>query len=90
MNQHDHNSNASDGAGAAAEASMALVQPLVYVKGVNSSEMPGLNGLPPDTIVYAIHSAEGLLFFHFLFLLPLSILLFPLLSNLCLTELKFD
>ncbi|HAK63536.1 MAG TPA: DUF1150 domain-containing protein [Alphaproteobacteria bacterium] len=38
---------------------MALVQPLVYVKGVNSSEMPGLNGLPPDTIVYAIHSAEG-------------------------------
>ena len=59
MNQHNHNSNGPDGAGAAPEAAAALAQPLVYVKGVIASEMPGLNGVPPDTIVYAIHSAEG-------------------------------
>lgn len=57
MNQHNH--NATNGEGGQTGAITALAQPLVYVKGVNSSELPGLNGVPPDTIVYAIHSAEG-------------------------------
>lgn len=60
MNQHNHDHDAANSASAPPEAVVALNQPLVYVKGVTASEMQGLNGVPPDTIVYAIHSAEGM------------------------------
>ncbi len=32
---------------------------MVYVKAIDSSQVQGLEGVPPGTIVYAIHSPEG-------------------------------
>ena len=32
---------------------------MVYVKAIDSSQVQGLQGVPPGTIVYAIHSEAG-------------------------------
>jgi len=31
----------------------------VYVKPIDAAQVPGIGELPPGTIVYAVHSADG-------------------------------
>lgn len=37
----------------------AFDQRVVYIKPTNSSSIQGLDGIPADTIVYAVHLADG-------------------------------
>lgn len=56
------NSQNEDKAGPVNEAAAVIqLQPgqMVYVKAIDSSLVHGLNGVPPGTIVYAIHSDTG-------------------------------
>ncbi len=59
MNNHNEEKNGAN-TDATVAASVTL-QPgsIVYVKPIDSSQVQGLQGVPPGTIVYAIHSEAG-------------------------------
>ena len=58
MNEHNEDKTGPDNEPAAAAVQLQPGQ-MVYVKAIDSSLVQGLNGVPPGTIVYAIHSEAG-------------------------------
>ena len=64
MNQQNDDKTGLPGNGAetgeaGAAAPQLLPGSIVYVKPIDSSLVQGLQGVPPGTIVYAIHSEAG-------------------------------
>ncbi|HEX4890544.1 MAG TPA: DUF1150 family protein [Alphaproteobacteria bacterium] len=64
MSNQNNESNVPPANGATAGEAGATPAPLapgsiVYVKSIDSSQVQGLQGVPPGTIVYAIHSEAG-------------------------------
>lgn len=60
MNSHKEDENVPMNAADAVVAAVKL-QPgqMVYVKPIDSSQVQGLQGVPPGVTVYAIHSEAG-------------------------------
>ncbi len=57
-NQNEENNGVTPDVNAAASVTL-LPGSIVYVKAIDSSQVQGLQGVPPGTIVYAIHSEAG-------------------------------
>ena len=59
MNNQNEKNNGTQTDATAAAAVTLLPGSMVYVKAIDSSQVQGLQGVPPGTIVYAIHSEAG-------------------------------
>lgn len=59
MNNQNEKNNGAPADANAATAVTLLPGSMVYVKAIDSSQVQGLQGVPPGTIVYAIHSEAG-------------------------------
>lgn len=57
-NQNEEKNNPNAGATAPTVVTLAPGS-MVYVKAVDSSQVQGLNGVPPGITLYAIHSDQG-------------------------------
>lgn len=51
--------NINDKASLAQDAKPFVQLPMVYIKAVNATDVQGLQGVPPETKLYGIFSAEG-------------------------------
>lgn len=59
MNNQNEKTNGTPPDAHAASPVTLLPGSMVYVKAIDSSQVQGLEGVPPGTIVYAIHSEAG-------------------------------